>query len=126
MASATLNSDLTQNLAAVYTNPQPDAYPLSAYSYLVAPCSPSLAAAQGTSCDGPVATSPFSSAKGEALGQFMAFMACAGQATVSQLGYSPLPLNLVVDDFNAIGRINGGMQPPAPTASNCQNPNVDG
>ena len=42
------------------------------------------------------------------------------------LGYSPLPPVLVQEDFNAIGRMNGGVQPPPPTAANCKNPYVDG
>ena len=124
LQAATLNPDLTQNLADVYTNPQPGAYPLSAYSYLVTPCAPTLATAQGTSCDGPGTTSPFSTVKGEALGHFVAFLACAGQEDMSELGYSPLPVTLVQDDFAAIGRINGAVQPPAPTPANCPNPNV--
>jgi phosphate transport system substrate-binding protein len=128
LEKAILYSDLTQNLSGVYTNTLPNAYPVSSYSYFVTPCSPSLAVAQGTktTCSGPGGTSSFPAAKGQALGQFAAFMACAGQQKMALLGYSPLPPNLVQEDFNAIGRMNGGVQPPAPTASNCQNPYVDG
>ena len=136
LEAAQLHADLTQDLSGVYTNVQQNAYPLSAYSYLVTPCSPSLAAAQQTSCAanpvGPPeshptgATSPFPSQKGQALGQFAAFLACAGQARMDVLGYSPLPPVLVQEDFAAIGRMNGGVQPPAPTAANCKNPYVDG
>jgi hypothetical protein len=72
------------------------------------------------------ATSPFAPQKGQALGQFVAFLACAGQESMVQLGYSPLPPVLVSEDFNAIGRLNGGQQPPPPTAANCKNPYVDG
>ena len=46
LEAAILHADLTQDLTNVYTNPLPNAYPLSAYSYLVTPCSPQLAAAQ--------------------------------------------------------------------------------
>ena len=53
-------------------------------------------------------TSPFAADKGAALGQFINFMACAGQEKMALLGYSPLPPNLVQEDFNAIGRLNGG------------------
>ena len=43
------------------------------------------------------------------------------------LGYSPLPPNLVADDFKAVSRIAGAAPPPsAPTASNRPNPYVDG
>jgi ABC-type phosphate transport system substrate-binding protein len=124
LEAATLNSDLTQNLSNVYTDLQPDAYPLSAYSYLVVPCSPSLASTQGTTCDGPDTASPFPEAKGQALGLFVNYLACAGQEHLSELGYSPLPLGLVQDDVNAIGRINGAAQPPAPTPANCPNPAI--
>ena len=43
LEKAILYKDLTQNLTGVYTNPLPNAYPVSSYSYLVTPCSPSLA-----------------------------------------------------------------------------------
>jgi len=136
LEDALLHPDLTQDLANVYTNTEPNAYPLSAYSYIVAPCSPGLAGGQHTSCaanptgvpgsnpTGP--TSPFAPQKGQALGQFVSFLACAGQEKMANLGYSPLPPVLVQEDFDAIGRMNGGQQPPAPTAANCKNPYVDG
>ena len=128
MEAAILHTDLTQDLTNVYTNPLANAYPLSAYSYLVTPCSPSLAAAKGTSCaaDPNGAPSTFPSQKGQALGQFAAYLACAGQEKMALLGYSPLPPNLVIEDFDAIGRMNGGQQPPPPTPANCKNPYVDG
>jgi phosphate transport system substrate-binding protein len=126
LEKAILYSDLTQNLANVYTNPLPSAYPISAYSYFVAPCSPSLGRAQGHFCDGPQGGSPFPAGKGSALGQFVQFVGCAGQANMAYLGYSPLPPNLVQEDFDAIGRLNGGHQPPPPTAQNCKNPYIDG
>ena len=127
LEAAQLHADLTQDLSAVYVNNLPNAYPLSAYSYLVAPCSPGLAAAAQASCaGGPGSTSPFAAQKGQALSQFVSFLACAGQAKMASLGYSPLPPVLVQADFNAIGRMNGGVQPPAPTAQNCKNPYVDG
>jgi phosphate transport system substrate-binding protein len=126
LTKAILFADLTQNLANVYSNPAANAYPVSAYSYFVAPCSPSLAAAQSFNCTGPQGTSPFGADRGAELGQFIAFVACAGQEKMALLGYSPLPPNLVQEDFNAIGRLNGGVQPPAPTAANCHNPYVDG
>ena len=75
LEDAILYPDLTQNLSGVYTNTLPNAYALSAYSYLVTPCSPNLAATlhQGSaSCaGGPNEPSPFSSTKGQELGQFV-------------------------------------------------------
>jgi phosphate transport system substrate-binding protein len=128
LVKAVLHTDLTQDLTGVYTNSVPNAYPLSAYSYLVTQCSPSLATAHQSTCAGgpPGAPSTFPGAKGQALGQFTAYLACAGQEKMALLGYSPLPPNLVQEDFNAIGRLNGGQQPPPPTAANCRNPYVDG
>ncbi|HXW33483.1 MAG TPA: substrate-binding domain-containing protein [Acidimicrobiales bacterium] len=126
---AVLHADLTQDLTGVYTNPLPNAYPISAYSYIVSPCSPQLAAAQSppTACAGNNGgTSPFPSDKGQALGQFVSFLACAGQEKMALLGYSPLPPNLVQEDFDAVGRLNGGQEPPPPTPATCQNPYVDG
>jgi phosphate transport system substrate-binding protein len=126
LEKAVLFADLTQNLTNVYSNPLSNAYPISAYSYLVAPCSPALAAAQQFNCTGPQGASPFPADKGAELGQFISFVACAGQEKMALLGYSPLPPNLVQEDFNAIGRLNGGVQPAPPTAANCHNPYVDG
>ena len=78
----------------------------------------------GSNPTGP--TSPFDPAKGAALGQFVDFLACAGQQPMATLGYAPLPPALVREDFAAIGRMNGAVQPPPPTAANCANPYIDG
>ena len=127
LEAAILHPDLTQDLTGVYTNPLDNAYPLSAYSYLVTACSPALASGQQATCaGGPNTASPFSTSKGQALGQFVSYLACAGQARMAFLGYSPLPPVLVQEDFKAVGRLNGGVQPPPPTAANCKNPYVDG
>ncbi len=127
LEAAILHSDLTQDLHNVYTNPLPNAYPLSAYSYLVTPCSPQLAQTKGGSCAANGSgTSTFPAQKGQALGQFVSFLACAGQQGMATLGYSPLPPNLVLEDFDAVGRLNGGQEPPPPTPANCKNPYVDG
>ncbi len=134
LEAAVLHPDLTQDLTNVYTNPLPTAYPLSAYSYFVTPCSPQLAAASHSNCASFTApgvpatspTSPLDPQKGQALGQFVGFLACAGQEKMASLGYSPLPPNLVQEDFDAIGRLNGGVQPPPVSAATCKNPYVDG
>ncbi len=128
LEAAILHTDLTQDLTNVYTNPLPNAYPLSAYSYLVTPCSPQLAQVQHASCaaDPNGAPSTFPTPKGQALGQFVSFLACAGQEKMAILGYSPLPPNLVQEDFDAVGRLNGGQEPPPVSPSDCKNPYVDG
>lgn len=125
LQGATLNADLTQNLSGVFDETAPDAYPLSAYSYLVTQCVPALAAAQSVSCDGS-GNVTMSSTQGSELSQFIAYVVCLGQSTVADLGYAPLPPNLIEDAFQAAGRLPGGTTPPPPTASNCQNPTLTG
>jgi phosphate transport system substrate-binding protein len=125
MTGAILYSDLTQNLAGVYTNTNPDAYPISAYSYFVAQCVPAQAAAQNFSCDGS-GNVTMGAAQGAELAQFITFVACLGQSRMATLGYSPIPPNLVEDDFQAAGRLPGGTTPAPPTPQNCPNPYITG
>jgi phosphate transport system substrate-binding protein len=103
-----LLANLEQNLTGVYTAPEVSAYPISAYSYLV------------------TKTSGMSPAKGATIGKFIQFLACQGQISAGQLGYSPLPPNLVADDFAAIKRIPGAAAPPELNAKNCPNPYLTG
>ena len=107
LLKATLEPDLEQLLTNVYTDTDPNAYPISAYSYLVTP------------------EGQMEAAKGAVLGRFIEFIACQGQQSAQQLGYSPLPPNLVEDDFQAIKRINGAAPPPASVNSTtCNDPYV--
>jgi phosphate transport system substrate-binding protein len=106
LKSATLNSDETQNLDQVYVNSEPSAYAMSSYSYMIVP------------------TKGLDPAKGDVLGQFMAYFACDGQRKADQLGYSPLPANLVEVVFGAIKRVPGASPPPA--MSECNNPTIAG
>jgi len=103
-----LYPDLEQNLTGVYEAPEAAAYPISAYSYLV------------------TKTAGMSPSKGSTLGKFIQFFACQGQISAGQLGYSPLPPNLVADDFAAIKRIPGAAAPPTLDAKNCPNPYLTG
>ena len=103
-----LEPDLEQLLTGVYLSTRPSAYPISAYSYLIT--------GVGTEV---------SSDKGAVMARFIRFIACQGQQSAGQLGYSPLPPNLVQADFDAVQRITG-VALPAPTAQNCANPYVDG
>lgn len=109
LTGATLNSDGTQVLSGVYNNSNADAYPVSSYSYMIVPTS---------------TASPFSTAKGEALSKFIAYFVCAGQQKAEQLGYSPLPKNLVEAAFKAMAKIPGAAA--APSLSNCSNPTLTG
>ena len=109
LKGATLNADLTQNLIGVYRNPDPSAYPISSYSYLIVPTS---------------TAAPFSAAKGTTLSKFIIYMVCPGQQKAAQLGYSPLPQNLVEDAFNVVRKIPGHIDPPPITQ--CDNPTIKG
>lgn len=109
LTKAQLLPDLEQELGGVYTNPNPDAYPISAYSYLL------------------TRETGYSPQMANELGRFIQFLACAGQQSAGTLGYSPLPPILVLRDFQAIDRIVGAAKAPsAPTASNCADPYVNG
>jgi len=106
---ATLNPDLTQNLLGVYNNPDPRTYPVSSYSYLIVPTT---------------TAAPFTAAKGTTLSKFIVYLECAGQQEAAELGYSPLPPNLVQDVFNVVDKIPGHVAPPA--LSDCDNPTIKG
>jgi phosphate transport system substrate-binding protein len=103
-----LYPDLEQNLSGVYTAPEGAAYPISAYSYII------------------TQTAGLDPAVGQVLGKFISFMACQGQISAGQLGYSPIPPNLVQDDFDAITRLPGAAPPPPLTAAGCPNPYLTG
>ncbi|MBV8300678.1 MAG: substrate-binding domain-containing protein [Candidatus Dormibacteraeota bacterium] len=105
---ATLNADLTQNLQGVYTAPETNAYPMSSYSYLVTP------------------TTGFDPAKGAVLGAWLTYVACGGQAEATQLGYSPMPPNLVQDVFDAVHHIPGAPPTPPLDPAHCNNPTLSG
>lgn len=109
LTKAQLLPDLEQELGEVYTNPDPDAYPISAYSYLL------------------TKESGYSEQMANELGKFIQFLACYGQQSAGTLGYSPLPPILVQRDFQAVNRIVGASKAPAaPTPSNCSDPYVNG
>jgi phosphate ABC transporter phosphate-binding protein len=103
-----LQADLEQDLTPVFNSPQPGAYSISAYSYL-------LMAEQ----------SEIASSKQAVEAQYVQFLACDGQKAAGVLGYSPLPPNLVQADFDAVEKITGTALPP-PTASNCADPYITG
>ncbi|MCX6500923.1 MAG: phosphate ABC transporter substrate-binding protein PstS [Microbacterium sp.] len=83
---------LTQILTDVYNNPDPSAYPMSSYSYMIVP----------TQTGG-----VFNESKGYTLGEFVKYIVCEGQKQAGALGYSPLPNNLVAAAFAQIKRIPG-------------------
>src|SRR4051794_1323381 len=105
LTKAQINKDLTQNLDAVYTNPDPRTYPLSSYSYMIAPTT---------------TASPFNADKGRSLSTYINYFLCAGQQKAQTLGYSPVPATLVTAGFDQVRRIPGHVTPPA--ISSCHNP----
>ncbi|HEX4493167.1 MAG TPA: phosphate ABC transporter substrate-binding protein PstS [Acidimicrobiia bacterium] len=111
LTKATINADRTQNLVGVYNNPDPRSYPVSSYSYLIVPTT---------------TASPFSTAKGETLGRFILYAVCVGQTKAGELGYSPLPPNLVQYAFAAEKLIPGAPAPPPLDAAHCANPWLTG
>jgi phosphate transport system substrate-binding protein len=92
--AATRNGDGTQNLDGVYFNNRPPVYPISSYNYLIVP------------------TDGLDPSKGETLGAFIVYSVTAGQAKAADLGYSPLPPNLVEQSLQQVTRIVGAAAPP--------------
>jgi phosphate transport system substrate-binding protein len=109
LRAARLNADLTQNLQGVYTNLDARAYPVSSYSYLIVPTTTAR---------------PFSTEKGTTLSKYILYMVCAGQQKAAQLGYSPLPENLVQAAFDVVRKIPGHVDPPP--IKQCANPTISG
>jgi phosphate ABC transporter phosphate-binding protein len=109
LTGAKIHSDFTQDLSGVYVNPDPRAYPMSSYSYLIVPRS---------------TATPMTTAKGATLGAFILYVVCAGQQKAEQLGYSPLPKNLVQFAFDAEKLIPGA--PAAPPINQCADPTITG
>ncbi|GHA67309.1 phosphate ABC transporter substrate-binding protein PstS [Streptomyces termitum] len=97
---------LTQILDGVYRSRDSRAYPLSSYSYMVVPTSE---------------TAPHTADKGRSLGTFARYFLCEGQQQAEELGYSPLPKNLVQAGFEQVRRIPGAPAGAVDLAS-CRNP----
>jgi phosphate transport system substrate-binding protein len=98
LLKARINTDassadyLTQILDDVYNDADQRAYPLSSYSYLIVPTQ---------------VAGIFTTAKGHTLGTFASYVLCEGQQQADALGYSPLPMNLVMAASDQIKRIPG-------------------
>ncbi|MGW5429560.1 phosphate ABC transporter substrate-binding protein PstS [Streptomyces sp. NPDC004059] len=97
---------LTQQLDGVYNDTDKRNYPLSSYSYMILPLK-----VQGT----------FTADKGKTLGAFSYYFMCQGQQQAPDLGYSPLPINLVRAGFDQIRRIPG-VRAQNINIKNCNNP----
>lgn len=106
---------LTQVLDGVYTNPDPRAYPISSYSYMIIP----------TGADDPRMTT----AKRQTLADFMYYSLCAGQTKAGPYGYSPLPLNLVQAGFQQLAKLkqaDSAVDLTDRDVRSCNNPTFDG
>jgi phosphate transport system substrate-binding protein len=118
LQSAKLSPDTSQDLTGVYTSPNPAAYPISAYSYILVQCAPN--AARGT-CLTPYSNPGIAAT----LNQFMSYVACAGQVHMAAIGYAPLPPQLSQFLADAVGYMTN--QPAQQlNASNCSNPTFSG
>jgi ABC-type phosphate transport system substrate-binding protein len=102
---------LQQNLNSVYTFTDPRSYPLSSYSYLIVP-------RVGTTIP-----QNFTDGAGRTLSTYIDYFLCAGQQYSAELGYSPLPLNLVTGGLEQSGKIPGAI--PSPNlGTSCDNPTL--
>ncbi|GAA2074432.1 phosphate ABC transporter substrate-binding protein [Microbacterium hatanonis] len=92
LLGAAVDADQTQILDGVYDNPDPRAYPLSSYAYLIAP----------TEVGG-----IFTADKGRSLAEFARHFLCESQQRADSLGNAPLPVNLVRAGLAQAARIPG-------------------
>ena len=97
---------LTQILDRVYSSADNRTYPLSSYSYMIVPTQ---------------VNKVFTAEKGKTLGSFANYMLCEGQQQAGALGYSPLPMNLVLAGFEQIKRIPGA-DVSGVNINDCNNP----
>ncbi len=117
LTQAVINEDqsspdfLQQDLDNVYTYTDPRSYPLSSYSYLIVPRA------------GTTIPSSFTDADGVTLSTYINYFLCAGQQYSAELGYSPLPLNLVEGGLLQSSLIPGHVPTPSLSAG-CDNPTL--
>lgn len=105
---------LLQNLDHVYTDPDPRAYPLSSYVYMIIPTGkyPNPE---------PNITTP----KRQAIADFAYYDICQGQREIGPIGYSPLPVNLVEAGFGQIDKLKAAdpaIQIASQSIYTCDNP----
>jgi phosphate transport system substrate-binding protein len=82
---------LLESLSQVYVDPDPRAYPMSSYSYMIMPTSPT--------------DQRMTTAKRQALADFIDYSICLGQAPVGPIGYTSLPVNLVEASFSQMNKL---------------------
>lgn len=124
LTKAKINNDasnpatyLTQDLSQVYTFTDPRVYPMSSYSYMILPTNANR--------------QNFSTDKGKTLAAFAQYFMCQGQQNAAKLGYSPLPVNLVMAGLEQIEKVPGetvlpaGKQVGLSDVKGCNNPTLD-
>jgi phosphate transport system substrate-binding protein len=89
LTGAQRNPDGTQNLTGVFSNGNPETYPVSSYNYAIVP------------------TQDFPADKGDTLTKFLVYSVTEGQAKAERLGYSPLPCNLIEQSLRVSRGIPG-------------------
>lgn len=111
LTAVKIRPDLTSDLSGVYNYADPRTYPLSSYSYMIIP----------TDNNG----GKFTAEKGRTLSDFAYYFLCQGQQNVAQLGYSPLPINLVQAGVTQVARIPGTTNKlQATNLAGCNNPTL--
>ncbi|WP_375385222.1 phosphate ABC transporter substrate-binding protein PstS [uncultured Microbacterium sp.] len=83
---------LSQDLSNVYSYGDPRTYPLSMYSYAIVPHQE---------------TSYFTATQGATIGYLLRHSLCDGQQSMGDLGYSPLPMNLVLAALDQVVKVPG-------------------
>jgi ABC-type phosphate transport system substrate-binding protein len=91
---------LQEDLYPVYRSKNPASYPLSDYSYLIAPRT------------GTKLPPAFNTAEGRSLSVFAEYALCQGQSEETGLGIAPLPANLIAGGLLEIKRIPGHVSVP--------------
>ena len=109
---------LTQDLSDVYTHPDPRAYPISSYSYMILPVGK----------DGDPNEHRMTTAKRQTLADFLTYSLCAGQSKAGAYGYSPLPVNLVQAGFSQVQQLkaaDANVDVTGRDITKCNNPTLD-
>jgi ABC-type phosphate transport system substrate-binding protein len=96
-----------QQLRRVFADKDPRSYPLSYYSYLIVPRA------------GTRLPPGFTKAAGRSLSVYIDFLLCQGQRQAAELGYAPLPANLVKAGRNRVAEIPGHVA-HAPRFARCR------
>lgn len=111
LAHAQVGDDQVADLSGVRVAADPRSYPFSYYEYGVVPTSPG--------------DTGMTTAKRQALVDFLSYAACAGQTSAGVLGYAPLPANLATEALTQVARVAAGDEDVDLTGrADCDTPDV--